>query len=122
MAPQVHGLNRNGLPADWGIASACLEVHPLLARSCRLRHFSKIGRFLGYTGRGGGLLGEAAHDPQRKLNASERFRMVFTQAFTFNVLGLGPAHVAIGPLFVSIGNDHATASPRSTKGTCAPTR
>jgi hypothetical protein len=32
--------------------------------------------------------------------------MVFTQAFTFNVLGLGAANIAIGPLFVSIGNNH----------------
>jgi len=33
--------------------------------------------------------------------------MVFTQAFTFKVLGLGAAHVAIGPLFFSVVNDHA---------------
>jgi hypothetical protein len=32
--------------------------------------------------------------------------MVFTQACTFNVLDLGAANIAIGPLFVSIGNDH----------------
>jgi hypothetical protein len=31
---------------------------------------------------------------------------VFTQPFTFNVLGHGAADTAIGPLFVSIGNDH----------------
>jgi hypothetical protein len=32
--------------------------------------------------------------------------MVFRQAFTFNVLGLGAADIAIGPRFVSTGNDH----------------
>jgi hypothetical protein len=32
--------------------------------------------------------------------------MVFRQAVTFNVLGLGAADIAIGPRFVSIGNDH----------------
>jgi hypothetical protein len=32
--------------------------------------------------------------------------MVFGQAFTFNVLSLGGADIAIDPRFVCIGNDH----------------
>jgi hypothetical protein len=34
-------------------------------------------------------------------------KMVFTKAFAFNVLGLGVAHVVIGPLFFPVVNDHA---------------
>jgi hypothetical protein len=32
--------------------------------------------------------------------------MVFRQALTFNVRGVGAKDIAIGPRFVSIGNDH----------------
>ena len=49
--------------------------------------------------------------PQLTLSGIRRVpsssKMVFTQAFTFKVLGLGAAHVAIGPLFFSVVNDHA---------------
>jgi hypothetical protein len=39
------------------------RVLPHLARSCRLRHCSKVGRYLGYTDRDRGLISAAAFDP-----------------------------------------------------------
>jgi hypothetical protein len=45
------------------------RVLPHLARSCRLRHCSKVGRYLGYTDRDRGLISAAAFDPNRKLPA-----------------------------------------------------
>jgi hypothetical protein len=41
-----------------------------MARSCRLRQRNKLGSFLGYTDRGGNLLGAAALDPKPTFDRS----------------------------------------------------
>jgi hypothetical protein len=46
--------------------------------------------------------------------------MVLPQAFTFNVLGLGAARLAIGPLFVFIRNNHAMLIGAKNVGKHAP--
>jgi hypothetical protein len=39
-------------------------ARPVLARGCRLLRRSKVGRYLGYTGRDANIPGEAALDPK----------------------------------------------------------
>jgi hypothetical protein len=54
------------------IASALIAhwLRQLMAQSCRLRQRHKLGSFLGYTDRGGNLLGGPAPDPLRTFGES----------------------------------------------------
>jgi hypothetical protein len=45
--------------------SGAKQKCPLLAQGCRLGECSKVGRYLGYTGRAANVIAKAAFDPFR---------------------------------------------------------